>query len=392
MPQSGVLLRPGLEGLVDRVVHGGTGRIHRLVQQEAYQGIIGRDGPRPIQDVAGTRSIGRFGLEKRQHPPIQSDSIEGIVDDKEGKMEENVSVLISLYKPNAVFLEKQLESINNQICKERITVIIHDDCPDDDNWESFARQHLSNHEVRYYKSPLNLGYVKAFEHLVTLAEGDYIAFCDQDDEWEPYRIAKGAAALRSGYGLVVCDRSIINVDGNIETKSWKAAHPNSIECNWSSGDNITVSAAFRCYAIGMATMAKTELVKQFLPFPTCTGHDKWIALCASACGPCAYINEPLVRYRRHGNNVTGLFQGITCKQDWYSERVEPSLELAQEFVRRFPNCSEGKQILYFAEARRDRNIKKILKLAKYEPTLAIFEAILPFLPNKLFKQLGKMTN
>ena len=198
--------------------------------------------------------------------------------------------------------------------------------------------------------------------------------------------------MRSGYGLAVCDRSIIDADGNIETKSWKAAHPKSIECNWSSGDNITVSAAFRCYAIGMATMAKTELVKQFLPFPTCTGHDKWIALCASACGPCAYINEPLVRYRRHGNNVTGLFQGITCKQDWYSERVEPSLELAQEFARRFPNCSEGKQILYFAEARRDQNIKKILKLAKYEPTLALFEAILPLLPNKLFKQLTKMTN
>lgn len=73
-PQGGVLLRPGPEGLVDRAVHGGTGRIHRLVQREAHQGIIGRDESRPIQDVAGTRSIGRFGLEKRQRPPPQRPS------------------------------------------------------------------------------------------------------------------------------------------------------------------------------------------------------------------------------------------------------------------------------------------------------------------------------
>lgn len=71
-PQGGVLLRPRLEGLVDRAVHGGAGRIHRLVQREAHQGIIGRDEPRPIQDVAGTRSIGRFGLEKRQHPQLST--------------------------------------------------------------------------------------------------------------------------------------------------------------------------------------------------------------------------------------------------------------------------------------------------------------------------------
>ena len=73
-PQGGVLLRPRLEGLVDRAVHGGTGRIHRSVQREAHQGIIGRDEPRPIRDVAGTRSIGRFGLEKRQRPPLNDPS------------------------------------------------------------------------------------------------------------------------------------------------------------------------------------------------------------------------------------------------------------------------------------------------------------------------------
>lgn len=305
-------------------------------------------------------------------------------------MEENVSVIISLYKPNKVFLEQQLESINNQICEESITVFIHDDCPDDDNWESFARQHLSKHKVIYYKSPVNLGYVKAFEHLVTLADGDYVAFCDQDDEWEPNRVAKGVSALRAGYGLAVCDRAIIDADGNIEIKSWKIAHPRSIECNWASGDNITIPAAFRCYAIGMATMAKTSLVKQFTPFPTCTGHDKWIALCASACGPCAYINEPLVKYRRHGKNVTGLFHGIACKNDWYTERVEPSFDLAQEFAKRFPDCEEAKQILNFAEARRNRNLRGLIKLAKYEPTLATFEILLSFLPDSIFKQLIKM--
>lgn len=46
--QGGVLLRSGPEGLVDRAVHGGAGRIHRLVQREAHHDIIGRTEPRSI--------------------------------------------------------------------------------------------------------------------------------------------------------------------------------------------------------------------------------------------------------------------------------------------------------------------------------------------------------
>jgi len=34
-------------------------------------------------------------------------------------------------------------------------------------------------------------------------------------------------------------------------------------------------------------------------------HDWWIALCAAALGKIAYIDEPLVKYRQHGNNEVG---------------------------------------------------------------------------------------
>ena len=59
-----------------------------------------------------------------------------------------------------------------------------------------------------------------------MAEGDYVVLCDQDDIWEPNRVEVSLNhMLEEGSILDVCDRSVIDENGNILVKSYRKAHP-----------------------------------------------------------------------------------------------------------------------------------------------------------------------
>ena len=297
-----------------------------------------------------------------------------------------VSVLMSIYQPDEVYLAEQLETIAAQDYDD-FEVVVYNDCPTDGSREAFCREHCAGRTLRYVHGDTNRGYVKAFEHLMGLAEGEYIALCDQDDRWLPGRLAAGVRALDEGYVLACCDRQIIDGEGRVTVESWRAAHPDDATCSWKSGDRITQRAAFACFSIGMATMVRTDVARSLTPFPTCTGHDKWLALGASAMGPCANIERPLVQYRQHGSNQTGVLRGIESKADWYRKRTEDSHELVEEFARRFPDSPDLSDMRAFAEARLARDVLGMWRYRDLAPQVAKFEIALRLTPEWAFKAL-----
>lgn len=295
-----------------------------------------------------------------------------------------VSVLMSIYRPDYHYLVEQLQTIDDQDFED-MEVVVYDDSPDDPSFEDLCRECCSRHSLRYIKGERNLGYVKAFEYLVSLAEGEYLALSDQDDRWLPDRIACGVHMLDKGYLLVCCDRQVIDDKGRVVVRSWRAAHPLDDSVAWHSGDPITRRAAFACYSLGMATMVRADVARRLIPFPVCTGHDKWLALGASALGPCANIEGPLVQYRQHARNQTGILQGIMSKADWYRTRTKSSYDLVCEFVRRFPSSSDTADMLGFAEARLKRDIRGIWRYRYLAPQVAKFEIVLHLMPEWMCK-------
>ena len=298
----------------------------------------------------------------------------------------SVSVLISLYKPDKEFLKRQLRSINDQTFKD-MDIIAYNDDPTSENLESLIVSCISNFPVRYIHTDKNRGYTKAFEYLTGLARSEYVVYCDQDDEWESSRVSRAVEVLEQGYVLACGDYSVIDERDDIVIPSWKDAHPKNANFHWHSGDDITKYAAFSCYAIGMVTCMRTAVAQSLLPFPECTGHDKWLALGASALGRCAFIDEPLVRKRAHESNITGTLSGITSKSDWYDQRVRNTVDLAKYFVKRFPDNPNNDEIEAFAKARADRNARMIRRYAYLEPNVAQFEIALRFIPEPLFKAM-----
>ena len=300
-----------------------------------------------------------------------------------------VSVIMSIYRPDAGYLEEQLRSIDEQDFDD-FELVVYNDCPDDPDWEGFCRQHVTRHPLRYVVGERNLGYVGAFETLVGLAEGEYLVLCDQDDVWLPGRVSRGVELLDEGYLLVFCDYQIIDGEGKVTCESWQQAHPKDGSVTWRSGEHITSRAAFACYALGMATMLRTDVARALRPYPHITGHDKWLALGASAMGPCANIGEPLVQYRQHGSNQTGVLRGISSKDDWYQHRTQSSLELVEEFARRFPDSPDLEEMRGFAEARVNGDVRGIWRHRSLSPQVAAFETVLHFTPEWAFRTALKL--
>lgn len=296
----------------------------------------------------------------------------------------NIGILMSVYKPDFDYFAQQLDSINLQNYPNAV-LYVRNDFPSDTTIEPFVRKHLDNFPVVFLPSTKNIGYVASFEALVKNADEDVFVFCDQDDIWEQGRLTRAVDyMLETGAVLVTCDRSIIDANGEIIEASFRDSHPKAYEVNWNTGDDITVRAASSCHSIGMATMVRADIAKQALPFPSHTAHDLWVALIASELGKVAFLTDCLVKYRRHGENVSGTLTNVATKQDWIDTRVAPRLMTAREFCFRFPNSIHANKIAAFAHARETGSVWFLFKHRKASPAIAWFEIALHIVPTPIF--------
>ena len=68
------------------------------------------------------------------------------------------------------FFAAQLDSIDEQTFP--VTLLVRNDCPESASLEGFIQEHIKKNAYRYYHGDKNLGYVKSFEALLSLAEGE----------------------------------------------------------------------------------------------------------------------------------------------------------------------------------------------------------------------------
>lgn len=97
-----------------------------------------------------------------------------------------VSVIIPTYNR-----EDQIEMSVQSVLKQTYTnieIIISDDCSTDNTEEVARRLASGNAKVKYYKTPHNGGPAKARNYAFQYAQGEYIAFHDDDDEWHPDKL------------------------------------------------------------------------------------------------------------------------------------------------------------------------------------------------------------
>lgn len=296
-----------------------------------------------------------------------------------------VQILLSVYRPNLVFLKEQLASLEAQTY-ENIELLIYDDCPASRTDISIFKKNLPTLPFRVLPyAEENVGYGQAFEKLIEASGADVLFFCDQDDIWLPEKVEKCVGRmLEDGSLAVVCDRSIIDGEGNVITPSVRAISKSGNE-TWKTGDDIAKFNLFVPYALGMSMCVDGRFARRSLPVSFYTAHDKWLLGCAATEGLVSYLDEPLTCYRRHGANVSGVLKGIEGKEDYYKSRPANHLGLVCDFSARYPGFSGEKEALSFARARVNKNARDLFRYRYLAPEIAWFEILLKFTPSFLFR-------
>ena len=101
--------------------------------------------------------------------------------------------------------------------------------------------------------------------------------------------------------LVVHDACVVDGDLNVINPSWNDYNKNNIK------QGIFGNILKNAYT-GAFMAFRKELVSDILPFPAkIEMHDQWIALnCMLKKKKIVFIDRPLMKYVRHGGNVTGM--------------------------------------------------------------------------------------
>lgn len=200
-----------------------------------------------------------------------------------------VSVALCTYN-GARFLREQLDSLLAQDYAP-LEIVVADDGSTDETLAILDEYSRRDPRIRVHRNPSNLGFRKNFENVMHLCRGDLIAPCDQDDIWHPAKLGILQRAM-DGAILAYCDSEFVTSAG--EPLGIRA----SSDMNMYQGSDPRVFAFHNCIS-GHAMLFERRLFEAALPFPAAGYHDGWLAFVAASIGRIRYVDQPLVKYRRH---------------------------------------------------------------------------------------------
>jgi glycosyltransferase involved in cell wall biosynthesis len=211
---------------------------------------------------------------------------------------------MATHEPDPARLRRQIESIREQSW-ESWACVISDDGSSAEAFAAIEAAVAGDERFTLSRSEQRLGFVRNFERAIRMAPAaaGLIALADQDDRWFPDKLAGLAETLERNpeARLAYSDMRILDGEGRILSDTYWYLRRN--RC-----DDIA-SLLVSNVVTGAASLFRRELLDDALPFPPAHPthalyHDHWLALCALATGPVAYLDRPTHDYFRHEESVT----------------------------------------------------------------------------------------
>jgi glycosyltransferase involved in cell wall biosynthesis len=223
-------------------------------------------------------------------------------------MSYKISVAMCTYNGEK-FVEEQIRSLLNQ-SRVPDEIIICDDNSSDRTLKR-AKNTLENSGVDYriISSGINIGVVKNFEKAISLCSGDIIFTCDQDDIWlnKKIEIIESKFIENTNCVLAFCDAELVDSQlVKYEKSLWESLglSVQGFGVN-NKFENILGILLKKCIVSGATMAFKSNLKDRILPLSENWIHDGWITIISYFSGDIVPIDEKLILYRQHSNNVIG---------------------------------------------------------------------------------------
>ncbi|WP_009631864.1 glycosyltransferase family 2 protein [Synechocystis sp. PCC 7509] len=200
-----------------------------------------------------------------------------------------VSVVIPTYN-NITYLPEALESVLNQTFTDFEVIII------DDGSLDTTQEWISNLVDARIKTIVqtNQGAAVARNTGIAFSSGDYIAFLDSDDLWEPTKLEKQVQCLAANPDVGLVNTWIKNIDNQ---GNYLAIVP-APDAEGNVWNQIIEENLILCGSVPTIRRRCFEEVGVFDPdLLSAEDWDMWIRLAANYSF--ALIKEPLVLYRQH---------------------------------------------------------------------------------------------
>ena len=280
----------------------------------------------------------------------------------------SVTVLIATFNGEK-YLEEQLHSLESQTWP-RIDLVVSDDGSMDGTLgklDGFVRTWDRGTATVIQRQ--HSGFAENFRSLMTLdgIEGDYVAYCDQDDIWEPDKLRKAIDWLDSqdpDVPALYCGR----------TRAFPSMQDKALS------PLFTRPPSFRNALVQSIAGANTMVMNRAAFDVVCeatrrTGfvsHDWWTYLIVTGIGgKVYYCPEPDVHYRQHDDNLVGANNTWRARflrlrfmlagrfKDWSDKNIS-SLEACRDML-----TTHAQECLdEFCDARRGNTISRLYHLKK----------------------------
>lgn len=204
-----------------------------------------------------------------------------------------ISVAMATYNGEK-YIREQLESILKQL-NEDDEIIISDD-GSTDNTINIIKS-FDDKRIKIFDGPRN-GVKQNFANAIEKCNGKYIFLSDQDDIWMNNKVNIVLKNFEKENCRCIVHDCIVfdsNNNDNIFDSFYKYRN---------SGSGIIKNIWKNTY-IGCCMAIDARMKNTILPIPNnIEMHDQWIGLLCEKEGKSLFINDKLINYRRHGNNLS----------------------------------------------------------------------------------------
>jgi glycosyltransferase involved in cell wall biosynthesis len=273
-----------------------------------------------------------------------------------------VQILLSTHN-GAAYLQPLMQSLLAQDYAQ-LAILVRDDGSSDDTiplLQDYAGIHP--HITVVYGA--NIGFAQSFLRLLELSSptADYIAFCDQDDVWQPDKVSRAVQVLkqcRHDIPALYSSRLAV-VDQDLNPLGWSRILTKTLAFQ---------NALVECPIAGctmLINQAARRVLLRAIP-QNINAHDWWTYLVVSAFGMAYFDKEARVLYRQHASNVIGIRLGsikrlrFKMRRFWRIGKLQLVMRQAEEFHRLYGAAlpsDERRALERFLGSRRKRFVGRL---------------------------------